>query len=78
MLDDGYLPLKELCTYSGLSERMLRKYLHDAANPLPHYQVGAKILVRRSEFDRWVQEYRIANARMEGEAARILREMVAK
>jgi len=55
---DPFLPLKALATYSGLSVRTLREYLTDPVNPLPHYLVGAKILVRRSEFDGWIATYR--------------------
>ena len=55
---DPFLPLKALATYSGLSVRTLREYLTDAVNPLPHYRVGGKILVRRSEFDGWIITYR--------------------
>jgi len=55
---DPFLSLKALATYSGLSVRTLRDYLTDPVNPLPHYRVGGKILVRRSEFDRWIDTYR--------------------
>jgi len=55
---DPFLPLKALATYSGLSVRTLREYLTDSVNPLPHYRVGGKILVRRSEFDGWIATYR--------------------
>ena len=55
---DPFLSLKALATYSGLSVRTLREYLTDSVNPLPHYRVGAKILVRRSEFDGWIVTYR--------------------
>jgi hypothetical protein len=51
---DPFLPLRALASYSGLSVRKLRDYLEDLANPLPCYQVGGKILVRRSEFDGWI------------------------
>ena len=30
----------------------------DPRHPLPHYRVGGKILVRRSEFDAWIAAYR--------------------
>jgi len=26
---------------------------------LPHYRIGGKILVRRSEFDRWASEFKV-------------------
>src|SRR5215208_3314058 len=54
----GYLPLKALASYSGLSVRTLRDYLMDPIGPLPHYRIAGKILVRRSEYDAWVQRFR--------------------
>lgn len=55
---DPFLSLRALTSYSGLSVRKLREHLADAAHPLPHYRVGGKILVRRSEFDAWIAQYR--------------------
>jgi excisionase family DNA binding protein len=55
---DPFLSLKALAGYSGLSVRKLRDLLADPTCPLPHYRVGGKILVRRSEFDAWMQQYR--------------------
>ena len=54
----GYVSLKALAAYSGLSVRTLRDYLRDRTRPLPHYRIGGKILVRRSEFDAWVDQFR--------------------
>ena len=58
---DPFLSLKALTSYSGLSVRKLREYLVDPVYPLPSYRVGGKILVRRSEFDGWLQQFRKAN-----------------
>ena len=55
---DGYLPLTELARYSGLSVRTLRGYITAKRNPLPHYRPGAKVVVRRSEFDAWMHAFR--------------------
>jgi hypothetical protein len=55
---DPFLPLRALASYSGLSTRKLRDYLTDATHPLPHYAVGGKLLIRRSEFDAWISAYR--------------------
>jgi excisionase family DNA binding protein len=55
--DDGYLSLKALAAYAGLSVRTLRDRLRDGARPLPCYRVGGKVLVRRSEFDSWIQQF---------------------
>jgi excisionase family DNA binding protein len=57
---DRFFPLTELAVYSGLSVRRLRDYLHDSIRPLPHYRIGGKILVRRSDFDAWASGFRIS------------------
>lgn len=57
----GYLPLKDLAQYSGLSVRTLRVYLRDPVAPLPYYQpAGGKVLVRREDFDAWMERFRKA------------------
>ena len=55
---DPFLSLRALAAYSGLSVRKLRDLLDNVAHPLPAYQVGGKLLVRRSEFDAWINAYR--------------------
>jgi hypothetical protein len=45
---------------TGLRE--LYEYLTDPTHPLPHYRVGGKIVVRRSEFDAWMAVYRRVGA----------------
>ena len=60
-LDDAYLPLKALAAYSGLSVRTLRVHLLDPIRPMPHYRVRGKILIRRREFDGWVQQFRVTS-----------------
>ncbi len=52
------LTLRQLVVYSGLSERTLRGYLHRQVQPLPHYRVAKKILVRRADFDHWLDQFR--------------------
>jgi excisionase family DNA binding protein len=56
---EPYLSLKSLARYSGLSVRTLRIHLKHPERPLPCYRVGGRILVRRSEFDQWVQQFRV-------------------
>ncbi len=58
-LDDAYLPLRALARYAGLSVRTLRTYLVHGSSPLPHYRIGGKVLVRRSEFDAWAARFRV-------------------
>lgn len=56
---DPFLSLRALADYSGLSVRTLRAYLELAPHQaLPCYRVGGKILVRRSSFDAWIEQYR--------------------
>jgi excisionase family DNA binding protein len=59
---DGYYSLKRLTSYSGMSLRTLRTYLKDGAHPLPHFKVGGKILVKRSDFDAWITAFRYTHA----------------
>ena len=58
VVEAGYLSLRALSAYSNLSVRTLRGYLSHPARPLPHYRVGGKVLVKRSEFDGWVSGLR--------------------
>lgn len=55
---DPFMGLPALARYSSLSVRKLREYLQAPGHPLPHYRVGGKVLVRVSEFDRWLTAYR--------------------
>ena len=59
---DPYLTVDALVSYSGLSRRTLPRYLVDPTDPIPHFKPAGKILVRRSEFDRWMERHR-ASAR---------------
>ena len=45
-----------------MSVTTLRKYLSHPAHPLPHYRWPGKIVVRRSEFDAWLQDFRVETA----------------
>jgi excisionase family DNA binding protein len=54
-----WLDLKALQKYACVSERTLREWIHRPVDPLPAVRVGTKILVRRSDFDRWLEGYQI-------------------
>jgi hypothetical protein len=58
-IPNAYLPVRKLVAYSGLCERTLRGHLVDPVRPLPHFRIGGKILVRRSDFDAWAGQFRI-------------------
>ena len=55
---DPFLSLRALASYACVSVRKLREHLDDPTHPLPHYRIGGKIVVRRSEFDAWMSVYR--------------------
>jgi hypothetical protein len=72
---DPLLDLRALTRYSTLSLRTLTRHLRDPEHPLPHYKVWGKILVRRSEFDRWMEGFR---RRPQQDVPRLVDEVLAK
>ena len=61
--------------YSGIGLRKLYEYLADPIHPLPHYRVGGRILVRRSEFDRWMAQFRKEGADLDQIVSEIAKEV---
>jgi hypothetical protein len=57
---DPYLSLRALAEYSGLSVRTLRTFLerNPPAQALVCYRLAGKVVVRRSDFDCFMQQYR--------------------
>lgn len=53
-----YLDLRALATYSSCSVRWLRDRLTDRVAPLPYHRIGGKILIRREDFDVWINQFR--------------------
>jgi excisionase family DNA binding protein len=66
-----WLDLKAVQQYACVSERTLRDWIH-RTDPLPAVRVGAKMLVRRSDFDRWLQNHTIKNPSVSGIVEKIL------
>jgi excisionase family DNA binding protein len=54
-----WLDLRRLTGYAAVSERTLRGWIHSPVDPLPAVSVGRKILVRRQEFDDWLDRHRV-------------------
>jgi excisionase family DNA binding protein len=54
-----WLDLKGLTGYACVSERTVREWIHRPSNPLPAVRVGAKILIRRSTLDRWLEAHQL-------------------
>lgn len=65
-LTQEWLDLKALQRYACISERTLREWIHRADNPLPASQVGTKILVRRTVFDRWLESHEVKSIDING------------
>lgn len=72
--EDRYLDLKRLSQYCCLSVRTLREYLADPENPLPFFCVKRKILVRQSEFDKWIEQHRADQRKATRIADEVLKE----
>jgi hypothetical protein len=73
---DPFLSLRALAIYSSIGIRRLRDYLEDPVHPLPCYRVGGKVLVRRSEFDTWMAQYRrVGRVDVDRVVAEVLREL---
>ena len=58
---DTFLDLKQLAQYSTFSDSTLRDYLSDPERPIPSFKVKRKILVKKSEFDLWMEQFRGEN-----------------
>ncbi len=56
-LHDQYFDLRGLSAYSSLGVSTLRDYIRLGA--LPVYKIKGKILIRKSEFDSWMNNYRL-------------------
>ena len=54
---DRLLDLKGLSQYSSMGVPTLRDYLR--SDGLPHFKLKGKILVRVSEFDGWLESFRV-------------------
>ncbi|MEA1945989.1 MAG: helix-turn-helix domain-containing protein [Thermodesulfobacteriota bacterium] len=55
-LKDGYFDLPGLAKYCSLKIPTLRNHIVEG---LPAYKVKGKLLIKRSEFDRWIKKFRI-------------------
>ncbi len=54
---DKYLDLRALSEYSSLAVPTLRDYLKGNGG-IPYFKARGKVLVRRSEFDAWLEQFR--------------------
>ena len=75
---DRYLDLKALAEYSSISVRTLRDYLTDPSNPIPAYQIKRKVLVKKSEFDSWIETHRTEPGRVDRIVDEVLKDFFIK
>ena len=54
---DRLLDLKGLSAYSSLGVPTLRDYLRSGG--LPYFKLKGKVLIRLSEFNRWIESFRV-------------------
>ena len=55
--EDPYYDLRGASGYSSMAVSTIRD--HISFGSLPAYKVGGKILIRRSEFDSWIEAFQI-------------------
>ena len=55
--NDRYLDLQKLSEYSSLAVPTLRDYIKRGT--LPHYKLLGKIVIKKSEFDGWMEQFKV-------------------
>ena len=55
-LKDKFFDLRGLSAYSSLGVSTLRDHIKKG---LPSFKIGGKVLIKLSEFDRWLERYRV-------------------
>ena len=60
-LKDVYFDLRGLSAYSTFGVSTLRA--HIKKDKLPAFRVNGKVLIRKAEFDHWIESYRINTQR---------------
>ncbi len=73
-LNDRYLDLESLSLYSGIGKTSLRH--HVEADGLPAYFPKGKILVKKSDFDSWIKQYRYHKKQNDVDIQKLADEMV--
>jgi len=59
--EDRYLDLKALALYSSLGVGTIRDYLKQGL--IPAFKIKGKVLIRKSEFDQWIEAFRLGTKR---------------
>ncbi len=75
-VEDCYMSLRALSAYSGISKRKLDDLRKDPYDPLPTFKVDGKVLVKKSEFDRWMERHRVSNTRVGQDINQVVEEVM--
>ncbi|MEM2057166.1 MAG: helix-turn-helix domain-containing protein [Thermoproteota archaeon] len=51
-----YLSIKKLADYIGVHPNTLRRWIKMG---MPHYRFGKRVLIKVSEFDEWMEKFRV-------------------
>ncbi|HTV56262.1 MAG TPA: helix-turn-helix domain-containing protein [Terriglobia bacterium] len=54
-----WLGLRQLTEYADISERTIRSWIYSPTDPLPAAKVCGKVLVRKSDFDLYLERHRV-------------------
>jgi len=54
-----WLGLRELSNYADICERTLRSWIYSPVDPLPAVKVSGRVLVRKTDFDAYLERYRV-------------------
>ncbi len=54
-MEKPYLELEEIAEILGVTVDTVRDYRKLKSNPLPMYRVGRKYLVKREDFEKWME-----------------------
>jgi Helix-turn-helix domain len=58
-LGKEWLGLRQLTEYADISERTLRAWIYSRRELLPAAKVPGKVLVRKADFDRYLERHRV-------------------
>jgi len=62
---DRYYTVSQLATYSGFSNSAIRLWITQDNNPLPAIQVGRDYKIRKEDFDKWINQFKVRKERVE-------------
>ena len=59
------MKLRALSAWCGICESKLRRAIKDPDHPLPAFKIKGTILVKISDFNRWIEHFRISEENLD-------------